>query len=47
MDYVIDTNIAYYLLNYCGSKDKNFDLENFKKDKTSKVITSLSLLEII
>lgn len=46
MDYVIDTNIAYYLLNYCGSKDKNFDLENFKQDKTSKAITSLSLLEI-
>lgn len=44
MDYIIDTNIAYYLSNL--SKDENFDINLFKKDKTSKLISSISVLEI-
>lgn len=44
MDYLIDTNIAYYLAGI--SKDVNFDIESFKKDETSKLISSISVLEL-
>lgn len=44
MDYLIDTNIAYYLAGI--SNDKNFEIDKFKKDETSKLISSISVLEI-
>lgn len=44
MDYLIDTNIAYYLADI--SKDINFDIESFRKDETPKLISSISVLEL-
>lgn len=41
---LIDTNIAYYLSGI--SNDRNFNIELFKKDKSPKLISSISLIEI-
>lgn len=45
MEYIIDTNIAYYLaeLSPC---DKNFNISKFKLDNNFKFISSISLLEL-
>lgn len=45
MEYIIDTNIAYYLaeLSLC---DKNFNISKFKLDNNFKFISSISLLEL-
>ena len=45
MDYIIDTNIAYYLSELIPC-DKNFDIIKFKNDKNDKFISSVSLLEL-
>jgi len=46
MEYLIDTNIAYYLSDLNFNFDSNFDIHKFKKDDTSKIISSISILEL-
>lgn len=44
MDYLIDTNIVYYLTGL--SEDKNFLIEDFINDSTPKIISSISIIEL-
>ena len=45
MNYIIDTNIAYYLSGIIPC-DKNFDITKFRNDQNDKFISSVSLLEL-